>query len=169
MVTRIGINGFGRIGRLTFRSIKKYHDGELEVVALNDLTDPKTNAHLLKWDSTYGLYPGQVAATEDSITVDGKQVKVLAERDPGKIPWRDYGADIVIESTGLFTDATKAAAHLQGGAKRVIISAPAKNEDVTVVLGVNEEDYDPIAGSRIKRESGLNQRTACVWPGGPYK
>jgi glyceraldehyde 3-phosphate dehydrogenase len=161
MVTRIGINGFGRIGRLTFRSIKQYHDGELEVVAINDLTDPKTNAHLLKWDSTYGLYPGQVAATEDSITVDGKGVKVLAERDPGKIPWRDYGISIVIESTGLFTDATKAAAHLNGGAKKVIISAPAKNEDVTVVLGVNEKDYDP---KKHRVISNASCTTNCVAP-----
>jgi len=161
MVTRIGINGFGRIGRLTFRSIKKYHDGKLEVVAINDLTDPKTNAHLLKWDSTYGLYPGQVAATEDSITVDGKGVKVLAERDPGKIPWRDYGVDIVIESTGLFTDATKAAAHLNGGARRVIISAPAKNEDVTIVLGVNEKDYDP---KKHRVISNASCTTNCVAP-----
>ncbi len=161
MVTRIGINGFGRIGRLTFRSIKQYHNGDLEVVAINDLTDPKTNAHLLKWDSTYGLYPGQVAATEDSITVDGKRVKVLAERDPGKIPWRDYGADIVIESTGLFTDATKAAAHLNGGTQKVIISAPAKNEDVTVVLGVNEKDYDP---KKHRVISNASCTTNCVAP-----
>jgi glyceraldehyde 3-phosphate dehydrogenase len=161
MVTRIGINGFGRIGRLTFRSIRQYHDGKLEVVVLNDLTDPKTNAHLLKWDSSYGLYHGQVAASEDTITVDGKKVKVLAERDPGKIPWRDYGADIVIESTGLFTDATKAAAHLNGGAKRVIISAPAKNEDVTIVLGVNEEDYDP---QKHRVISNASCTTNCIAP-----
>jgi glyceraldehyde 3-phosphate dehydrogenase len=161
MVTRIGINGFGRIGRLTFRSIRQYHDGKLEVVVLNDLTDPKTNAHLLKWDSSYGLYHGQVAASEDAITVDGKKVKVLAERDPGKIPWRDYGADIVIESTGLFTDATKAAAHLNGGAKRVIISAPAKNEDVTIVLGVNEEDYDP---QKHRVISNASCTTNCIAP-----
>ncbi len=161
MVTRIGINGFGRIGRLTFRSIKQYHDGELEVVAINDLTDPKTNAHLLKWDSTYGLYSGQVSATKDSISVDGRQVKVLAEREPGKIPWQDYGADIVIESTGLFTDATKAAAHLSGGAKTVIISAPAKNEDVTIVLGVNEEDYDPKEHRVI---SNASCTTNCIAP-----
>ena len=143
MTTKIGINGFGRIGRLTLRTINQYHKGELEVVAINDLTDTKTNAHLLKWDSTYGPYPGKVEASEDAIIVDGKEVRVLSERDPGSIPWRDYGADIVLESTGLFTDATKAAAHLQGGAKKVIISAPAKNEDVTIVLGVNEDHYDP--------------------------
>jgi glyceraldehyde 3-phosphate dehydrogenase len=161
MVTRIGINGFGRIGRLTFRSIKNYHDGELEIAAINDLTDPKTNAHLLKWDSTYGLYPGQVEATEDSIIVDGKGVKVLAERDPRKIPWRDYGISIVIESTGLFTDANKAAAHLDGGTKKVIISAPAKNEDVTVVLGVNEKDYDP---KKHRVISNASCTTNCVAP-----
>jgi len=143
MTTKIGINGFGRIGRLTLRTINQYHKGKLEVVAVNDLTDTKTNAHLLKWDSTYGPYPGKVEASEEAIIVDGKEVKVLSERDPGSIPWRDYGVDIVLEATGLFTDATKAAAHLQGGAKKVIISAPAKNEDVTIVLGVNEDHYDP--------------------------
>jgi len=143
MTTKIGINGFGRIGRITLRAINQHQKDKLEVVAVNDLTDTKTNAHLLKWDSTYGPYPGKVEASEDAIIVDGKQVKVLSERDPGSIPWRDYGVDIVIESTGLFTDATKAAAHLQGGAKKVIISAPAKNEDVTIVLGVNEDQYDP--------------------------
>jgi len=143
MKTRIGINGFGRIGRLTLRAINQYQKDKLEVVAINDLTDTKTNAHLLKWDSVYGRYPGEVGAKDDAIIVDGKEIKVLAERDPGAIAWRDYGVDIVIESTGLFTDATKAAAHLQGGAKKVIISAPAKNEDATIVLGVNEDQYDP--------------------------
>jgi len=161
VTTRIGINGFGRIGRLTFRSIKTYHGDELEVVAVNDLTDPKTNAHLLKWDSTYGLFPGEVAATEDAIIVDGDRVKVLSERDPGKIPWREYGVDLVIESTGLFTDAAKARAHLEGGAKRVIISAPAKNEDVTVVLGVNEHDYDP---AKHKVVSNASCTTNCAAP-----
>jgi len=143
MATKIGINGFGRIGRITFRTINQYQKDKLEVAVVNDLTDTKTNAHLLKWDSTYGPYPGEVEASGDSIIVDGKKVKVLSERDPAKIPWRDYGVDIVIESTGLFTDAPKAAAHLQGGAKKVIISAPAKNEDVTIVLGVNEDMYNP--------------------------
>ena len=143
MTTRIGINGFGRIGRLTLRTINQYQKDKLEVVAVNDLTDTKTNAHLLKWDSTYGRYPGKVEASEEAIIVDGKEIKVLSERDPGSIPWGDYGADIVIESTGLFTDASKAAAHLQGGAKKVIISAPAKNEDISIVLGVNEDKYDP--------------------------
>ena len=143
MTTRIGINGFGRIGRLTLRTINQFHRGELAVVAINDLTDAKTNAHLLKWDSSYGCYPGTVEATDDSLVVDGKEIKVLSERDPASIPWRDYGVDIVIESTGRFNDATKAAAHRQGGAKKVLISAPAKNEDITIVLGVNEGQYQP--------------------------
>jgi glyceraldehyde 3-phosphate dehydrogenase len=143
MTTKIGINGFGRIGRLTLRAINQYQKGKLEVVALNDLADTKTNAHLLKWDSTYGRYPGEVEAGENAIAVDGKEIKVIAERDPGAIDWKKYGVDIVIESTGLFTDATKAAAHRQGGAKKVIISAPAKNEDITIVIGVNEDKYDP--------------------------
>ena len=143
MVTRVGINGFGRIGRLTLRTINQYHRDRLEVAAINDLTDTKTNTHLLKWDSVYGRYPGEVGSSDDAILVDGRKIKVLSERDPGAIPWKDYGVEIVIESTGLFTDAAKAAAHRKGGAKKVIISAPAKNEDVTIVLGVNEKDYDP--------------------------
>jgi glyceraldehyde 3-phosphate dehydrogenase len=143
MVTRVGINGFGRIGRLTLRTINQYHRDRLEVVAVNDLTDTKTNAHLLKWDSVYGRYPGEVGHSDDAILVDGRKIKVISEKDPGAIPWKDHGVEIVIESTGLFTDATKAAAHKKGGAKKVIISAPAKNEDVTIVLGVNEKDYDP--------------------------
>jgi glyceraldehyde 3-phosphate dehydrogenase len=161
MVTKIGINGFGRIGRLTLKAINQYYSGKLEVAAVNDLTDTKTNAHLLKWDSTYGRYPGEVEATEDSIIVDGKKVKVLAERDPANIPWRDYGVDIVIESTGLFRDATKAAAHLQGGAKKVLISAPGKNEDITIVLGVNEDQYDPKRHNII---SNASCTTNCIAP-----
>ena len=162
MTTKIGINGFGRIGRLTFRAINQCQKDKLEVVAVNDLTDTKTNAHLLKWDSTYGPYPGKVEASEDTIIIDGKQVKVLTERDPGNIPWRDYGVDIVIESTGLFTDATKAATHLQGGAKRVIISAPAKNEDATIVLGVNEDMYDPAKHKVISNASCTTNGIAPV-------
>jgi glyceraldehyde 3-phosphate dehydrogenase len=161
MATKVGINGFGRIGRLTLRTINQYHSKELEVVALNDLTDTRTNAHLLKWDSTYGRYPGKVEAAEDSIIVDGKKIKVVAERDPSKINWKDFGVDIVIESTGLFTDATKAAAHRQGGAKKVIISAPAKNEDVTLVLGVNESWYDPKKHNII---SNASCTTNCIAP-----
>ena len=161
MTTKIGINGFGRIGRLTLRTINQYHKGNLEIVAVNDLTDNKTNAHLLKWDSTFGQYKGTVEAVEDGILVDGKKVKVLAEKDPAQIAWRDYGVDIVIESTGRFTDATKAAAHLQGGAKKVIISAPAKNEDITIVLGVNENTYDP---AKHKIISNASCTTNCVAP-----
>jgi glyceraldehyde 3-phosphate dehydrogenase len=153
MKTRIGINGFGRIGRLTLRAINQYQKDKLEIVAINDLADTKTNAHLLKWDSVYGRYPGEVGTKENSIIVDGKEIKVISERDPGAIPWKDYGVDIVIESTGLFTDATKAVAHRQGGAKKVIISAPAKNEDVTIVLGVNEDHYDPAKHNVISNAS----------------
>jgi glyceraldehyde 3-phosphate dehydrogenase len=141
--TRVSINGFGRIGRLTLRTILQHHKDDIEVVAVNDLTDTKTNAHLFKWDSIYGRYPGEVDYKDKSIIVDGKEIHVFAEKDPGAIAWKDYGADIVIESTGLFTDATKAVAHTKGGAKKVVISAPAKNEDATIVLGVNEKTYDP--------------------------
>jgi len=143
MKTRIGINGFGRIGRLTLRTILQYHQDKLEVVAVNDLTDTKTNAHLFKWDSVYGRYQGEVSSTDKAIVVDGKEIQVISEKDPGAIAWGKYGVEIVIESTGLFTDATKAVAHTKGGAKKVIISAPAKNEDATIVLGVNENTYDP--------------------------
>ena len=161
MATKIGINGFGRIGRLTFRTITQRHKGELDIVAINDLTDTKTNAHLLKWDSSYGRYPGTVEAAADSIIVDGKKVRVFAERDPAKIPWRDSGVDIVIESTGFFEDATKAAGHLQGGAKKVIISAPATNEDATLVLGVNADKYD---AAKHKVISNASCTTNCVAP-----
>ncbi|MCK4863122.1 MAG: type I glyceraldehyde-3-phosphate dehydrogenase [Dehalococcoidales bacterium] len=153
MKTRIGINGFGRIGRLTLRAMKQYHKDDLEVVAVNDLADTKTNAHLLKWDSIFGRYPGDVSAKEKAIVADGQEIKVIQERDPAAIPWKDYGVDIVIESTGLFTDATKAVAHRQGGARKVIISAPAKNEDITVVLGVNEKAYDPAKHNVISNAS----------------
>jgi glyceraldehyde 3-phosphate dehydrogenase len=142
-MTRIGINGFGRIGRLTLRALNQCSDGELEVTALNDLADARTNAHLFKWDSTYGPYDGAVEANDDIITIDGNKIKVYSERDPGNIPWSDCGVDVVIESTGIFNDATKAAAHKNGSVKKVIISAPAKNEDITIVLGVNEGKYQP--------------------------
>ncbi len=161
MATRIGINGFGRVGRLALRATNQYHQGKLEVAAINDLTDTKTNAHLLKWDSTYGRYPGEVKAADDSILVDGKKVKVLAEREPANIPWRDLGVDIVIESSGLFTDASKAAAHLEGGAKKVIISAPARNEDITIVIGVNEDRYQPDKHNII---SNASCTTNCIAP-----
>ena len=162
MTTRIGINGFGRIGRLTLRAVNQYSKGKLEVAVVNDLTDTKTNAHLLKWDTSYGRYPGKVEASDDSIIVDDKKIKVLSERNPGNIPWRDYGIDIVIESTGLFTDATKAAAHLQGGAKKVLISAPARNEDITIVLGVNEGKYDPNRHNIISNASCTTNSIAPV-------
>ena len=143
MVTRIGINGFGRIGRQVTRAIKERHPDKLQVVAINDLADTKTNAHLFKYDSNYGTYPGTVEATEDGILIDGSLIKVLAERNPADLPWGDHGVDIVVESTGFFTDGPKAAGHISGGAKKVIISAPAKGEDVTLVLGVNQDTYDP--------------------------
>jgi len=161
MTTKVGINGFGRIGRLALKAINERCKGKLEVVVLNDLTDAKTNAHLFKYDSNYGIYPGSVEAKGKSIVVDDKEIKVLAERDPAKIPWRDYGVDIVIESTGLFTQAAKAAAHFQGGAKKVIISAPAQEEDITIVLGVNEEKYDPAKHSVI---SNASCTTNCIAP-----
>ncbi len=142
MPVRIGINGFGRIGRQVFKAIRERHKGSLEIVAINDLMDSKTNAHLLKYDSTYGRYPGEVEASNGNLVVDGETIKVFAERDPGAIKWGDVGADIVVESTGFFTDAKKAAAHISGGAKKVIISAPARDEDLTIVLGVNERMYD---------------------------
>jgi glyceraldehyde 3-phosphate dehydrogenase len=161
MATKVGINGFGRIGRLALKALIQRCDGKAEVAAVNDLTDAETNAHLFKYDSNYGIYPGKVEAKDDAILVDGRQIKVLAEREPAKIPWRDYGVDIVIESTGLFTQASKAAAHLQGGAKKVIISAPAKEEDISIVLGVNEEKYDP-AKHRIISNGSCT--TNCIAP-----
>jgi glyceraldehyde 3-phosphate dehydrogenase len=142
-VTRIGINGFGRIGRQTLKAILERHGDDLEVVAVNDLAPTATNAHLFKYDSTYGRFPGEVTAGESSITVDGHEIRAFSENDPAALPWKDLGVDIVIESTGIFTDATKARAHVDGGARKVIITAPAKNEDVTLVLGVNEDRYDP--------------------------
>ena len=161
MVTRIGINGFGRIGRQSMKAILERHKGELEVVAINDLMDTKTNAHMLKYDSTYGRFPGEVEVTEDTFIVNGQSIKVFAERDPANIPWGSVGADIVIESTGFFTDADKAAAHLRGGAKKVIISAPAKGEDLTIVLGVNEHMYDPAKHNIL---SNASCTTNCLAP-----
>ena len=143
MVRKIGINGFGRIGRQVLRAIKERHADSIEVVAINDLFDAPTNAHLFKYDSTYGPFRGTVEVKEGNLVVDGRKITITAERDPGAIRWKDLGVDVVIESTGMFTDATKAKAHIEsGGAKKVIISAPAKNEDITIVLGVNAEKYD---------------------------
>jgi glyceraldehyde 3-phosphate dehydrogenase len=162
MAIKIGINGFGRIGRLATRGINQYHKGDLEVVAVNDLTDNKTNAHLFKWDSSYGQYPGEVEATTNGLKVDGRAIKVLAEKDPANIKWQDLGVQIVIESTGLFTDAAKASAHMKGGAKKVIISAPAKDEDITIVLGVNEDKYDPQKHNIISNASCTTNGLAPV-------
>ncbi len=161
MATRIGINGFGRIGRQVLKATMERHPDDLEVVAVNDLTDAETNSHLLKYDSTYGRFPGTVEAMEDGISIDGHTVTVVAERDPSRIPWGDHGVDIVVESTGIFTDATRAAGHLEGGARKVIISAPAKNEDLTVVLGVNDERYDPSVHRII---SNASCTTNCIAP-----
>ncbi len=143
MATRVGINGFGRIGRQVLRTLRERHPGEIEVVAINDLVDVATNAHLLKYDSNYGRFDGEVSAIDGGLVVDGKTIRVFAERDPAAIPWGEVGAELVIESTGFFTDATKAAAHRHDSVKKVIISAPATNDDITIVLGVNDETYDP--------------------------
>ena len=159
MTTRIGINGFGRIGRQVLRAAMERHPDKLEVVAINDLTDAKTNAHLFKYDSSYGVYPGTVEAHAGAISINGKEVRVLAERDPANLPWGDLGVDIVVESTGLFTDASKAAGHLTGGAKKVIISAPARGEDVMVVLGVNQDKYDPAQHNIL---SNASCTTNCI-------
>ena len=161
MATRVGINGFGRIGRQSLKAMLERHPRDLDVVAVNDLTDTKTNAHLLKYDSTYGRFPGEIETTADALIVTGHTIKVISQRDPANIPWGDLGVELVIESTGLFTDADKAAAHLRGGAKKVIISAPAKGEDITLVLGVNEEMYDPRRHHII---SNASCTTNCLAP-----
>jgi glyceraldehyde 3-phosphate dehydrogenase len=163
MTVKVGINGFGRIGRLVFRTIKQRVSDDIEVVAVNDLFDPATNAHLLKYDSTYGQYPGTVEVKDGNLVIDGNTVKVSAEKDPGAIKWKDMGVEIVIESTGFFTDATKAKAHIEsGGAKKVIISAPAKNEDITIVLGVNDEKYDTTKHNIISNASCTTNGLAPV-------
>jgi glyceraldehyde 3-phosphate dehydrogenase len=166
-VTRIGINGFGRIGRQSLKAMLERHPDELEVVAINDLAPTATNAHLFKYDSTYGRFDGEVTAGDGEITIDGHQIKAFSEKDPAALPWKDLGVDIVIESTGIFTDAEKAKAHLAGGARKVIISAPAKNEDVTVVLGVNESAYDPERHNIVSNAScttnGLALPAKVVW------
>ncbi len=141
MTVRVGINGFGRIGRNFFRAAVA-SGADVEIVAVNDLTDNKTLAHLLKYDSILGRFPGEVSYDDESITVDGKKILAFEERDPSKLPWGENNVDVVVESTGFFTDATKAKAHIDAGAKKVIISAPAKNEDITIVMGVNDDKYD---------------------------
>jgi glyceraldehyde 3-phosphate dehydrogenase len=160
VTVRVGINGFGRIGRNFYRAALA-SGNDIEIVAANDLTDNAQIAHLLKYDSILGRLPGDVTHDDKGINVDGKDVRVFAEKDPGALPWGDLGVDVVVESTGLFTDATKASAHLDGGAKKVIISAPAKNEDFTVVMGVNHEDYDPSAHNII---SNASCTTNCLAP-----
>ena len=160
-MVKVGINGFGRIGRNVFKSILNNYSEEIEIVAINDLTDPATLAHLLKYDSLYGKFNGTVEATENSIIVNGKEIRIFAERDPKNIPWGLQGAAIVIESTGFFTDGTKAKAHIEAGAKKVLISAPAKNEDITIVMGVNEEKYDSAKHDII---SNASCTTNCLAP-----
>ncbi|CAI8038549.1 Glyceraldehyde-3-phosphate dehydrogenase 1 [Geodia barretti] len=142
MTTRIGVNGFGRIGRLVTRATMERYPDKLEVAAVNDLTDDKTNAHLFKYDTSYGVYGGQVEANNGDLVIDGRNIKVFSERDPSRIPWSEMGVDLVVESTGIFTDGEQAAGHMQGGASKVIISAPASNVDLTMVLGVNDDQYD---------------------------
>ncbi|MCO5973665.1 type I glyceraldehyde-3-phosphate dehydrogenase [Actinoallomurus soli] len=160
MTIRVGVNGFGRIGRNFWRALNAA-GGDVEIVAVNDLTDNATLAHLLKYDSILGRLPEEVKAGADEITVGGKSIKAFAERDPAKLPWGDLGVDIVIESTGLFTDANKAKVHVENGAKKVIISAPAKNEDVTIVMGVNDDAYDPELHTVI---SNASCTTNCLGP-----
>jgi glyceraldehyde 3-phosphate dehydrogenase len=159
MSVRVGINGFGRIGRNVFRAAAG--DGNIEIVAVNDITDTPTLAYLLQYDSVFGRYPGEVIADGDAIVVDGRRVKVFAERDPGALPWGELGVDVVVESTGLFTDRDKAAAHLEGGAKKVIISAPAKGPDITICLGVNDDQYDPAVHHVV---SNASCTTNCLAP-----
>jgi len=160
MTVRVGINGFGRIGRQSLKAILE-RAPEVEVVAVNDLVDVELNALLFKHDSTYGAYPGTVEHTDDALIIDGREIKVLAKKDPSELPWRDLAVDIVLESTGIFTDASKAKAHLDAGARKVIISAPAKGEDITVVLGVNENRYEPERHAII---SNASCTTNCLAP-----
>jgi len=161
MATRVGINGFGRIGRQVLRAAKEQGVADLDFVAVNDLTDTRTLAHLFKYDSIHGTYQGEVEAGKDSIIVDGDEIKILSEKDPAALPWRDLGVDIVLESTGRFTDAPKARAHIDGGAKKVLISAPAKGEDITIVMGVNSDKYDNAKHTIV---SNASCTTNCLVP-----
>lgn len=161
MATKVAINGFGRIGRQLTKAIYENHAGEFDLVAVNDLSDVNTNAHLFKYDSNYGIFNGTVAVDGGDIIINGDRVKVLTERDPSKLPWGDLGVDIVIESTGIFTDREKAALHISAGAKKVIISAPAKGEDLTIVMGVNEDKYDPAKHQIV---SNASCTTNCLAP-----
>lgn len=159
MSTKVGINGFGRIGRQVLRATLERHPDELEVVAVNDLAAPEANAHLFKYDTNYGRYPGTVQAVDGGLEVDGRRITSLSERNPADLPWGDLGVDIVIESTGIFTQREKAAGHIEAGAKKVIISAPATGEDKTLVLGVNADEYDPDAHHVL---SNASCTTNCV-------
>ena len=162
MAIRVGINGFGRIGRQSLKAMLERYPSQIEVVAINDLTDTETNAHLFRYDSTYGRFDGEVTVADNNdIAINGKQIKVFQQKDPAQIPWDDVGAEVVVESTGFFTDADKAKAHLHGGVKKVIISAPAKGEDITIVLGVNEDKYDPAKHNII---SNASCTTNCLAP-----
>ncbi|HLT20844.1 MAG TPA: type I glyceraldehyde-3-phosphate dehydrogenase [Thermomicrobiales bacterium] len=161
MATRVAINGFGRIGRQVFKAISEAYEDDLEIVAINDLDDNAILAHLLKYDSTYGIYDADIQADGDSISVDGRSFKAFEERDPEKLPWGDLGVDIVVESTGVFRDAEGAGKHIKAGAKKVVITAPAKGEDVTLVLGVNEDQYDPDKHHII---SNASCTTNCLAP-----
>ena len=161
MAAKVAINGFGRIGRLGLRGMLERHKKDLTVVAINDMADLKTNAHLFRYDSTYGAFPGKIEAGEGVLTIDGQSITVLNEKDPSRLPWKQLGIDIVIESTGVFTDGAKVRAHLQAGAKKVIITAPATNEDITLVLGVNDSTYDP---SKHHIVSNASCTTNCLAP-----
>ena len=161
MATKVGINGFGRIGRLALRAILERHP-EVEVVAINDLATPEQNAHLFKYDTNYGPYKGEISVQNGGLEIDGRSIVVVSEREPAKLPWGDLGVELVIESTGRFTDAPKAAGHLEGGAKKVLISAPAKGEDITVVFGVNHEQYDPAKHNIVSNASCTTNALAPV-------
>jgi glyceraldehyde 3-phosphate dehydrogenase len=161
MAIRIGINGFGRIGRQVLRAAKEQRVADLDFIAVNDLTDTRTLAHLFKYDSVHGTYPGDVEAGKDSIIVEGDEIKILSQKDPGALPWKDLGVDIVLESTGRFTDAASARKHIDCGAKKVLISAPAKGEDITIVMGVNDDKYD---SSKHTIVSNASCTTNCLVP-----
>jgi len=161
MAIRVGVNGFGRIGRQVLKAIMEYYPDDIEVVAFNDLGDLNTMAHLFRYDSNYGVYPGAVEATDGALIVDGNEIKALSERDPAQLPWGEMGVDVVIESTGIFTDKASASKHIAAGAKKVIISAPAKGEDLTIVLGVNQDWYDPAQHHVL---SNASCTTNCLAP-----
>jgi len=161
MTIRVGINGFGRIGRQVLKAIREYYPNDIDVVAFNDLGDLNTMAHLFRYDSNYGVYPGSIEATDDALIVDGDAIQALSERDPAQLPWGALGVEVVIESTGIFTDRASASKHIAAGARKVIISAPAKGEDITIVLGVNQDSYDPASHDVL---SNASCTTNCLAP-----